>query len=115
MHQFAYSDILEDSGLEARRREREAFDKLLDMLSLANEKGATSREAAEALYHLRQLWRIFIEDLGSDDNSLPKDLRASLISVGLWILQESENIRAGKSESFDTLIAINTIIRDGLK
>jgi len=115
MHQFAYSDVLEDSGFEARRREREAFDKLIEMLSLANERGVKSRESVEALYYLREMWRIFIEDLGSDDNSLSNDLRASLISVGFWIIREAENIRSGKSDSFDTLIAINTIIRDGLK
>ncbi|MFN3890898.1 MAG: flagellar biosynthesis regulator FlaF [Beijerinckiaceae bacterium] len=115
MHQFAYSDILEDSAFEARRREREAFDRIIDLLTRANERGPGSRVAAEALYHLRQMWTIFIEDLGSDENSLPKPLRASLISIGIWIMKEAEELRMGNRDSFDTLVAINTIIRDGLK
>ena len=29
-------------------------------------------------------------DLGSPDNALPKELRANLISIGLWLLREAE-------------------------
>lgn len=113
MYKFSYNEILEDSGHESRRREREAFDKVIGMLASAQEKGASSREAAEALYALRMLWTVLMEDLASNENALPDDLRANLISIGIWMLKEAAAI--GNGLDFDAMIAINTMIRDGLR
>lgn len=115
MHQFAYSEILEESGSECRRHEREAFDKVIALLHKARERGAASIEAVEAVYRLRLLWRLLLDDLSSPQNSLPDVLKASLISIGIWMLKEMEKVRDGQEEALDAIIAINTIIRDGLK
>lgn len=115
MHVFSYNDILEDSAVETRRREREAFDRVIGMLAAAEPRGPDSREGIEALYHLRQLWTLLMEDLAADQNELPEKLRASLLSIGIFMLKEAEELRIGAKASFETLIAINTIIRDGLK
>ena len=85
-----------------------------ELLKLAKERGARSRESVEALLFLRRLWNALIEDLSHPENGLPQALRASLISVGLWILKEADLVRLAKSENFDGLIEMNTILRDGL-
>ena len=36
------------------------------------------------------------------------------ISIGIWITNEINRMRLGKSENFGGLIEIRTIIRDGL-
>jgi flagellar protein FlaF len=85
------------------------------MLVDAKEKGAQSREAVDALFFVRRVWVRFIEDLGSKENELDAELRANLISVGIWILKESERLRRGETKSFDGIVEISGIIRDGLR
>ncbi len=115
MYQFSYAEILDDNAQDARSRERQAMERGMELLAIAREKGVRSMEAAEALNYVNQLWRIFIEDLAKPENDLPDALRAELISIGLWITNEVHRMRLGKSENFDGLIEICTIIRDGLK
>ena len=114
MYQFTYAEVVEDSPREMRAREHDAMGRGVDLLEAARKSGAGSREADEALSYLRRLWSIFIDDLGSRGNDLPEDLRAQLISIGIWIIKETERLRTGATKSFDDLIEINAIIRDGL-
>jgi flagellar biosynthesis regulator FlaF len=44
-----------------------------------------------------------------------QELRANLISIGIWIIKESERIRKRESDNFQGIIDISIIIRDGLK
>ena len=43
------------------------------------------------------------------------DLRANLISIGLWLLRETEDIRQGRTNNFEGLIEVSQIIRDGIQ
>jgi len=115
MYQFSYAEIVQDTCGEARLRERQAMERGIGLLALARDAGPDSRETVEALHYVRSLWAILIEDLGSAENDLPERLRADLISIGLWILREVENIRQGRTTSFDDLIEINRTICDGLR
>ncbi|PWB82604.1 MAG: flagellar biosynthesis regulator FlhF [Methylocystaceae bacterium] len=114
MYRQYYAQVVEDSPGAARMRERELLERAIRLLAVAKIKGARSRESFEATSNLRQLWTIFIEDLGSEGNALPETLRASLISIGLWILREIDSIDSGGSDNFDGLIEINQMIADGL-
>ena len=71
--------------------------------------------ACAAVLFVRRLWNFFLEDLSSSENDLPKELRAELISIGLWIMKEIEQIRLEKSSNFKSLIEVSENIRDGLK
>ena len=115
MYQFSYKEIMEDSTQDARERERQAMQRAVELLELAQEKGAKSMEAAEALNYLNRLWHLFIDDLAKPENDLPDALRAELISIGIWITNEINRMRLGKSDNFSGLIEICSIIRDGLK
>jgi flagellar biosynthesis activator protein FlaF len=115
MYQFSYADIQNDAVADARDRERQLLDRSIDMLLAAKEDGALSIRSIEALHFLNRVWTNFIEDLGSADNELPKDLRANLISIGLWLLREAEQVRQGESRNFDGLIEVSQIIRDGIQ
>ena len=64
---------------------------------------------------MNRVWTSFIEDLGSPENELPMELRANLISIGLWLLREAEEVRQGRSENFEGLIEVSQIIRDGIQ
>lgn len=115
MYRFSYAEVLEDTPQTARERERIAIDHSIDLLKAAAAKGSDSREAAEAIYFVRRLWAFFIEDLAREENELPKNLRADLISVGLWIMGEAERVRLKESQNFKGLIEVSQLIAEGLK
>jgi flagellar protein FlaF len=64
---------------------------------------------------MNRIWTSFMEDLGSSENELPVELRANLISIGLWLLREGEAVRQGQSQNFEGLIEVSQIIRDGIQ
>ncbi|MEM5494495.1 flagellar biosynthesis regulator FlaF [Hoeflea sp. AS16] len=115
MYQFSYADVQEDGVAEAREREREAINHSISLLQAAKTNGLESRDAIEAVYFVSRLWVRFVEDLASPDNQLAEELRANLISIGIWIIKESERIRKRESDNFQGIIDISIIIRDGLK
>jgi flagellar biosynthesis activator protein FlaF len=115
MYEFAYNDVIEDSHKAMRAREQAAMDRVIGMLRAAQEKGPQSRERVDALFYLRRLWMIFIDDLNDPNNELPDQLRAGIISIGLWMMKEIDRVREGLSNDLTPMIEINELIRDGLK
>jgi len=115
MYEFAYNEVIEDSRQTMRARERQAMDRVIGMLRAAQEKGPGSRERIEALFYLRRLWMIFINDLNDPNNELPEQLRAGIISIGIWMMREIDRVRGGTTDDLTPMIEINALIRDGLK
>jgi flagellar protein FlaF len=114
MYQFPYAEVLDETPQSARQRERQAIDRSIELLQMAEKAGPQSRESVEALLFVRKLWGVLIEDLANAENDLPQKLRADLISIGLWIIREAEQIRLEKSQNFAGIIEVSTTIRDGL-
>jgi len=115
MYKFYYTEVLDESPREARAQEHSALERSIELLQAANSKGSQSREAIEAIFFVRRLWGIFIEDLAKSENGLPPKLRADLVSVGLWVMRETEEIRQGRTQSFTALIDVSRTISEGLK
>ena len=115
MYEFAYNEVIEDSRRTMRARERQAMDQVIAMLRAAQERGPQSRERIEALFYLRRLWAIFINDLNDPNNELPEQLRAGIISIGIWMMREIDRVRGGATDDLTPMIEINALIRDGLK
>lgn len=115
MYQFSYAEVQTDSVADAKDREQQLLSRSIDLLVEARDAGPNSMESVRAIHFLNRLWTTFIEDLGNADNELPKELRANLISIGLWLLRESEEIRQGRSQNFEGLIEVSQIIRDGIQ
>jgi flagellar biosynthesis activator protein FlaF len=115
MYEFAYNEVIEDSRQTMRTRERQAMDRVIAMLRTAQEKGPGSRERVEALFYLRRLWMIFLNDLNDPNNELPEQLRAGIISIGIWMMKEIDRVRGGATDDLTPMVEINALIRDGLK
>jgi flagellar protein FlaF len=115
MYEFAYNEAVEDSHQTMRAHERAAMDRVIGMLRAAQEKGPLSRERIEALFYLRRLWTIFLDDLKDPGNELPDQLRAGIISIGIWMMKEIDRARTRVTDDLAPMIEINEIIRDGLK
>jgi flagellar biosynthesis activator protein FlaF len=115
MYQFSYAEVQTDSVADARDRERQLLTRSVDLLVTAREHGPRSMQAVEAVHFLNRIWTTLIQDLGSPENELPEELRANLISIGLWLLREAEEVRQGRSNNFEGLIEVSQIIRDGIQ
>ncbi|MEP7453719.1 flagellar biosynthesis regulator FlaF [Phyllobacterium sp. SB3] len=114
MYQARYDDIINDGATSAKERERSLFDQSIVMLEAARDEGGYSFKGIEAVHFTSQLWMIVIEDLGDPANQLPQELRASLISIGIFILKELESIRQERSVDYNSIIDITRTIRDGI-
>jgi flagellar protein FlaF len=111
----AYETLAEDSSREARERERQLLTRGIDRLERLKEGPLSREEFIESLLYVRRLWAIFIEDLCQPDNGLPEQLRADIISIGLWVVKEADRLREEKSNDVIQLIEINRLMRDALR
>ncbi len=114
MQRIQYGDLLEDDQQMARERERAALDQSILLLEQAATPGAPLASAAEAIAFTSKLWSLLIEDLASSSNGLPKQLRAQIVSIGIWILRELEAARTDEAKGLSDVIVVSKAIRDGL-
>jgi len=114
MYHALYADIASETTADIRDNERAAFEKSISLLRAAEEKGRGSRESVEALLFLNRLWGVLLEDLAHPENGLPDTLRATLISIGIWMLKRADDIRQGREQAFAPLIDVSESICRGL-
>ena len=114
MIMLRYAEIEEDSPADARERERQLLDQSIELLEKADREGPKSFARVDAIHFTIRLWSALLEDLASPDNALPKELRANLISIGIWILREADKIRKDESDNIKGIVDITKIIRDGM-
>lgn len=65
------------------------------------------------LHRNREMWSVFMTDCGAPGNGLPAELRASIISLGLWVQRFTSDVIAGR-EPIGELIALNRTMMEGL-
>ena len=61
----------------------------------------------------REAWSTFSSACGAPCNQLPPPLRASIISIALWVDRFTSEVVAGR-DSIDELITVNRAIIEGL-
>ena len=52
MYKMSYAEVMEGSATAARERERSALDHAIELMRLAEAKGAASPEASEAVQYV---------------------------------------------------------------
>jgi flagellar biosynthesis activator protein FlaF len=114
MYQTAYADILEAGAQATRHREREALERSISLLRDARSIGFRTPRGAEAIFYTNRVWSFMVEDLSLADNDLPDAVRANLISLGIYVIRQLDNIRAGNEAAADDIIELTGIIKDGL-
>ncbi len=114
MYKRVYDEIAVETSEKIRADEVRALDHSIRLMTAAQAKGAGTREAVEAMFFVSRLWGVLLEDLASDDNGLPAELRAKIISIGIWALKYTEEFRRGLKKDFQPLIEISGIILKGL-
>lgn len=116
MYQLEYADIQQDAVVDARAREKQLLQRSIDLLAEARDSDSpTSMTVVDATHFTRRLWAAFLDDLSRTDNQLSVELKANLISIGIWILKELEQIRQGESADFDGIIEVSQTIMEGVQ
>ena len=67
----------------------------------------------DALDWNRRLWSTLAADCGSTGNGMPPPLRASIISLSIWVSKHTSLVIRNQ-EDFEPLIEINRMIMQGL-
>ncbi|MFZ5914413.1 MAG: flagellar biosynthesis regulator FlaF [Pseudomonadota bacterium] len=68
----------------------------------------------EAIDRNRRLWIALASDCADDNNLLPRETRASIISLSIWVQKYSRSVTRDK-EDITPLIEINRTIMKGLQ
>jgi flagellar protein FlaF len=68
----------------------------------------------DAILWNKRVWDTFAYELAADDNQLPKEIRAGLISLAIWVNKETTAIMDGQTD-LEPLITVNKSIMEGLK
>jgi flagellar biosynthesis activator protein FlaF len=67
----------------------------------------------DALDWNRRLWSALASDCASPENTMPKEARAQIISLSLWVNRHTSAIMR-REEEIQDLIDINRIVMQGL-
>src|SRR6185503_11733127 len=97
-----------------RDAEYRLFGQVTHALIEAEKAGRSDfRRVADALDWNRRLWSTLATDCASEGNQLPRNVRAQIISLSLWVSRfSSEAVRS--RASLEPLIEVNRAIMQGL-
>lgn len=109
-HQQGYGNNVLRS---ARDTEYAVFSRVTRMLRQASASGDI-RARIEAVDKNNQLWTILANDLASEGNALPGELRANLLSLASFSLRHGHAVLA-RGAAVDALVDVNMSIMKGLR
>jgi flagellar protein FlaF len=110
--QQAYSPVTSPTR-SARSVEYEVLARISYRMKKAIKSG-DSKALAEAILENNKLWLAFEIDCLDDNNGLPDELRASIVSLAEFSRKHGMKVLA-KQESAIPLLEVNAIILKGLK
>jgi flagellar protein FlaF len=97
-----------------RDLEYRAFGQVTASLVRCHESGETDpARLAAALESNRRLWNVLSSDCSMPENSLPMSLRASIISLAIWVAKYSSQVVREKAD-IGPLIEVNRSLMEGL-
>lgn len=114
MYHMRYADVIEESVASARERESALFNRCIEKLEEISKNYSNISLILEHSNFIEKFWLALIEDLSREDNFLSNELRASIISIGIYVMKEMNNLRNGMKIDVVTLIDISRSLRDGL-
>jgi len=97
----------------SRSTEYRLFAEITSELMEAGRSGKKDAPLAEALNRNRQLWQALASDCRAQGNGLPEALRASIISLSIWVTKYSGQVLR-EEEDVQELVEVNRIIMKGL-
>lgn len=90
-----------------------ALMKAKDLRESSGRDPGRMAQMMDALNWNNQVWDAFVEDVGTEGNMLPRELRAAIVSLGIWVTRETNLVSSGEGD-IDALISVNRAIMRGL-
>jgi flagellar protein FlaF len=97
-----------------REAEYRLFGQVTGAMISAQREKRTGGPLAEVIEWNRKMWRTLAADCLGDDNKLPEGVRASIVSLSLFVTRYSRDV-IRKGAPIDPLIDINRNIMQGLQ
>ena len=99
---------------QPKQTEYRLFGLVTRALMEAAEKDASDFAGRmKALHWNRRLWTTLAGDCASEGNALPVEVRASIVSLGLWVDKHTSAVMR-RDQEIQPLIDVNRIIMQGL-
>ncbi|MEM8649732.1 MAG: flagellar biosynthesis regulator FlaF [Pseudomonadota bacterium] len=114
MFMQAYQDMMEDDQTSQRSEEREMITETINLMRASDQQPDDRVLRSKAIHLTSQLWNYFLNDLVSEENETPRELKASIISIGIFIVKHLERMRLEKTLAFKPVADISETIREGL-
>ena len=115
MYTQAYQDVVEDDQIDARQGEWAVIENTIQLMEHSDANSDDMMLRIKALHMTLQVWTHLINDLSMPENGMSAELKASIISIGIFILKYLENMRSEKLLTFAPIIEISCSIQKGLK
>lgn len=96
-----------------RSTEHRLLGQVTGALIEADRRGLKGAALVDVIHWNREVWATFGATCADGANRLPPPLRASIISLSLWVDRHSSEVIAGRAAIVD-LIEVNRLIMDGL-
>jgi len=97
-----------------RATEARLIGQITGEMMAAQSRGETGAALIHPLHRNREMWTAFASDCAAPGNGLPDAVRASVISLSLWVERFTSDVVRGR-ESMDALIDVNRAIMEGLQ
>jgi flagellar biosynthesis regulator FlaF len=101
----------QDELLSDREREARLFERMRGRVMLARQEGEFSLSRARTLADLHRLWTHVATLVSDDDNKLPTELRARIVSVAMAMLRDID----GDSPDLDFQAEVLQNFAEGLR
>ncbi|MBZ6379200.1 flagellar FlaF family protein [Pacificimonas flava] len=98
---------------QPRDTERRLLNLVTGRMISARDSGLKGVALMPVLHHNREVWTAFSSACGARGNELPQQLRASIISLAIWVDKFTSDVIAGR-EPIDDLIDVNCTMIEGL-
>lgn len=98
---------------DSRSTEYRLFGLVTTALMDVAREAKGSAKLAEAVDWNRRMWNTLAADCADDNNLLPPQVRAQIISLSLWVGRYSSQVIRGRA-TIDPLVDINRTIMQGL-
>jgi len=96
-----------------RGTEHRLISEISREMTSAWDKGSRGASLMPVLHRNREMWSTFAATCGAPGNGLPPEVRASIISLALWVDRHTSAVVAGR-EAIDPLLEVNRSLLDGL-
>ncbi|MEM7288882.1 MAG: flagellar biosynthesis regulator FlaF [Pseudomonadota bacterium] len=110
----AYRDITADDQGKERSNEREIISMTIARMVACDTNPNDGLARVKTIHFVKDVWTYFMNDLASSENAMPTELKASLFSLGIFVLKHLQRMRDETDAKFAPLIEISETIKKGL-